>query len=165
MKNKDDLLSFFGQNQIKFAIHEHSPVYTCGDAAIHLKDLPGIGTKNLFLRNKKGDRHYLVSVPDEKIVNLKILSEVIGEGSLSFASPERLRKYLGVEPGSVTILGLINDLEQAVDAIIDKKLWEAELVHCHPLVNTATVLLGKLELREFFKKIGREVRVMEVPEK
>ena len=99
---------------IPYELFEHPPVHTADEAAIHWQSIPGAAVKNLFLRNKKGDRHYLVILGIDKQADLRHLVKVIGDDRLSFGSPERLQKYLGVTPGSVSPLGLIHDSARAV---------------------------------------------------
>ena len=104
--------------------------------------LPGAKTKNLFLRDKKGRRHFLVTVPHDVAVDLDALGAALGVGGVGFASAERLQKHLGIKPGSVSLLGLVNDEAHAVEFVIDRALWEADAVHAHPLVNTATMVVA-----------------------
>ena len=94
---------------IEYSAHEHPPIFTGEEAAEHWKDVPGVGIKNLFLRNKKGDRHYLVILAVEKQADLRQLVKVIGDDRLSFGSPDRLMSHLGVTPGSVSVFGLIHE--------------------------------------------------------
>jgi Ala-tRNA(Pro) deacylase len=124
--------------------------------------MPGVHTKNLFLRNKKGDKHFLVAVGYEKKVNLKALADVLGE-KLSFASPERLKERLELEPGSVTLLGVINDPDHQVTAIIDEPLSKSEALCCHPLVNTATLVIPWQGMIRFFQATGHQYIVSDVP--
>jgi Ala-tRNA(Pro) deacylase len=148
---------------IGFQRYDHPPVATCEEAASYLKGVPGTGSKNLFLRNKRGDRHYLVTVDEDTRVDLLKLSEVLGVGRLSFASSERLERCLGVQPGAVTILALVNDLAGEVAAFIDRPLMEAELVQCHPMENTSTVVLRPQDILSYLTHHGRTVTVFDVP--
>ena len=146
---KSETLSLLTQLKIEFSCIEHPPIFTCSDAAIHLRGAPGQGTKNLFLRDKKGRKHFLVSVPESKQVDLGVLAKQLGVAKLGFGTAEKLRALLGVDPGSVTIFGLLNDSEKQVSLFVDRELWSASLLHCHTLVNTATVLLSPTELDRF----------------
>jgi Ala-tRNA(Pro) deacylase len=161
----DDILPFLDQHNIVYTRFDHPPVFTCEDANKHLSHVPGLGTKNLFLRDKTGKRHFLVSVPDWKVVELKSLATKIGVDRLSFASTDRLKRLLGVDPGSVTLLGLINDRELLVEVFIDEALWKAEAVHCHPLVNTSSLLLTPKELERFFALTAHQVQLIDIPSK
>jgi Ala-tRNA(Pro) deacylase len=104
-----DVYQFLADNQVEYKRHDHPPVYTVADVERLVPPLPAAKTKNLFLRDKKGKRHFLVVVPAKKQVDIKTLGAVIGAGRLSFGSADRLKRYLGVDPGSVTILAIIRD--------------------------------------------------------
>ncbi len=134
---------------IKYEVVEHEPVHTMED--MDRLGLPekGLLCKNLFLRDTKGKRHFLVSCDEKKKVDLERLGRLIGAGKLSFASEERLEKYLKVKPGSVTPLALMNDTEHAVEFFIDKDVTRAKSVGVHPLENTATVFLSYKDLDKF----------------
>ena len=92
--------------------------------------------KNLFLRDKRGERHILVVVPHEKSVDLKAFAAVLGIKKLALASPDRLKEHLGIEPGAVSILGIVNDKRKKVEVVVDQAVWKADTWQCHPLVNT-----------------------------
>ena len=124
---------FLAQNHIEYERHDHPPVYTVADVERLVPPLPAVKTKNLFLRDKKGRRHFLVAVPAKKRVDIKGLGAVIGAGRLSFGSPDRLKKYLGVEPGSVTVFATINDPENAVELYFDRMLWNEAQFQFHHL--------------------------------
>ena len=144
--------------QISFTRYEHPPVATVEEAAAHWAGIEGTHCKNLFLRNQKGDRHYLVVVEHLKRVDLRRLAEQIGDGKLSFASPERLMAHLGLTPGSVSPFGLINDHARAVRVFLDLDLESAALVAFHPNINTATLLISGAGFRRFLAACGNPVR-------
>lgn len=158
------LIAFLKELGIPFDHILHPPVSTAEEAASIIGDLPGTPSKNLFLRDKAGRRHFLVSVPFHMQVNLKALAPVLNTDRLSFGSPERLHRFLGVLPGAVTLLGLINDPDNHVETVIDQELWQAPLIHCHPLVNNETVLIAPIGLQQLFQAIGHSARVIRVPE-
>jgi Ala-tRNA(Pro) deacylase len=143
--------------------YEHPAVMTVEESERLVPRLPGAKTKNLFLRDKKGARHWLVTVPHDLPVDLKALGALLDADRLGFASADRLLKYLGVTPGSVSLLGLVNDTGHAVQFVIDRRLWEAEAVHAHPLVNTATVVLAHAQLERFLAATGHSPRIEEIP--
>jgi len=128
------LEAFLAHHRIEAARHEHPPVMTVAESERLVPPLPGAKTKNLFLRDKKGARHFLVTVPYDLAVDLDALALLLGAGRLGFASADRLMKHLGVTPGSVSVLALVNDATKAVELVVDRRLWEAEAVHAHPLV-------------------------------
>jgi len=117
-----DIYKFLNDHDIRFTRYDHAPVFTVEDVKHHVPPLPARRTKNLFLRDNKGKRHFLLIVNDDKMVDLKALPSTLGISKLSFGSPARLRNYLGVDPGSVSVLAIANDLNHKVDIIIDE-LW------------------------------------------
>ena len=157
------IYEFLESNDIAYERHDHPPVFTCEDVNRLIPDLPGSKTKNLFICDGKGKQHFLVSVPDEKAVNLKSLGEALGVKRLRFASANRLEKHLKLEPGAVTILGVLNDTAGNVSVVVDQALWDAEALQCHPLVNTATLVISLENLRKFLECTGHPARVMDVP--
>ncbi len=142
---------------IAYTVTEHEAAFTVEQADHLYGHLPGAHTKNLFLRNKKGDRHYLVLVESHKQVDLKALRGKLGESTLSFASPERLQRYLGLTPGSVSPFGLINDGQRAVKVLVDRDLFSAETLNFHPNINTATVTLARTAFERFLAHVGHEL--------
>jgi len=158
-----DLPRFLEQHGITSARHEHAAVMTVEESLRLVPKLPGAKTKNLFLRDKKGRRHFLVTVPHDKAVDLNALASAIGVNGVGFASAERMQKYLGITPGSVSFLALVNDRELAVEFVIDRALWDADAVHAHPLVNTATMIVVHADLERFLGATGHVPRVIDVP--
>ena len=143
---------------IEYEVFEHPPVFTAEEAALHWSAIPGARIKNLFLRNKKGDRHYLVILGIEKQADLRQLVKLIGDDRLSFGSPERLSKYLGVTPGSVSPLGLIHDTAHAVRVIVDSDLKQADRLIFHPNDNTASLTISGADFVRFLERQGNSVR-------
>lgn len=141
---------------------EHPPVFTVEQANRHRGDIPGGRTKNLFLRNKKGRRHYLVVTDAEKTIDLKSLKEQVGESALSFASPERLQKYLGLTPGSVSPFGIINDVNDEVTVLLDRDLLRHDALGFHPNVNTATLVIPTQDFQRFLDHCGNAVKILRI---
>ncbi|MET0917132.1 MAG: prolyl-tRNA synthetase associated domain-containing protein [Burkholderiales bacterium] len=158
-----DLSEFLRKHGVDAARHEHPAVMTVEESKRLVPKLPGAKTKNLFLRDKKGRRHFLVTVPHDVAVDLDALAAALGVGGMGFASAERLQKHLGLKPGSVSLLGLVNDSAHAVEFVLDRKLWEADAVHAHPLVNTATMVVRHADLERFLAATGHVPRVIDVP--
>jgi Ala-tRNA(Pro) deacylase len=150
--------------EITYARHDHGPVYTCEEAA---RALPDIGdaahTKNLFLRDKKGRRHWLVVTLCSKAVDLRQLAERVGADTLSFGSAERLAARLRITPGAVTALALVADPGHEVELVIDADAWRHDALCCHPLVNTSTLVLSRRDLQRFFDFTGHTPRIVNVP--
>jgi len=155
-----DLYAVLDELEISYTRYEHTPVFTCDQAYAALPDTPAVQTKNIFLRDKRGRRHLLLVTTCEKAVDIKRFAEQIGADRLSFASPERLMKYLGVEPGSVTVLGLIHDTANAVELYIDADVWETPEWRCHPLVNTATLVISRPDIEKFVARTGHTPHVV-----
>jgi Ala-tRNA(Pro) deacylase len=145
---------------IAYQRYDHPPVFTGEDASLHWAGIPARGMKNLFLRNKKGDRHYLVILPIEKEADLRRLVKVIGDDRFSFASPDRLAKHLGLTPGSVSPFGLLNNPSHTVQVIVDTDLRGAGLLIFHPNLNSHSVTITGPDLERFLKSTGHVVRWM-----
>lgn len=136
---------------INYVRYEHVPVFTIQEASELDMDTKAHHCKNLFIRNRKGNQHYLVIIEESKKVDLKKLSLQLKSTPLNFASEDRLDKFLGLKPGSVTPFGLINDINKEVIVVIDEiyKNQQENMTICfHPNVNTATI---ELTLRDFQK--------------
>ena len=154
---------FLKENQITYTRHDHPAVYTVEEADRLVPELSAAKTKNLFLRDDKGRRHFLVVIPGHKQVDLKTLKDRMGIKRISFGSPERLKKHLGIEPGAVSILALYNDKVLAVELFMDQELWTSESFQCHPLVNTATLEITRDNLIRFLEITGHEMKLIDVP--
>ncbi|HEX7542682.1 MAG TPA: prolyl-tRNA synthetase associated domain-containing protein [Patescibacteria group bacterium] len=146
MENVYQTLDLLG---IKYKKFEHPMMHTVEDADKLDFKIPGGVNKCLFLRNKKGDKHYLVLIKGTKRLDLKNLEKLLNEARLSFASPERLMKYLRITPGSVSPFGLINDLDKVVVFIVDNELLAHEQIALHPNINTQTLVLKTEDFRKF----------------
>jgi Ala-tRNA(Pro) deacylase len=143
---------------IPYTAHEHPPIFTGEEAAEHWRGVPGVGVKNLFLRNKKGDRHYLVIVAVDKQVDLRQLVKIVGDDRLSFGSAERLMSCLGVTPGSVSVFGLIHDGARPVQVIVDEALRGAGRLIFHPNDNRASVSIAFDDFARFLASRPNQVR-------
>jgi Ala-tRNA(Pro) deacylase len=147
---------------IPYQRFEHPPVFTSEEAEVHWRGLPGVPCKNLFLRNKKGDRHYLAIVPIAKRVDLKDLVKTLGDDRLSFGSPERLIGELGLTPGSVSPFGLLNDPDGSVVVLVDEDLRGAAGLIFHPNINTASVVVSWEGLERFLNSRTNRVRHLRI---
>ena len=145
---------------IPYTLHEHPPVFTVEEAEAHWAGIEAAHCKNLFLRNQKGTRHYLVVLDHRKQADLKALAQKIGDDRLSFASPERLLKYLGLTPGSVSPMGLIHPGAREVIVVLDAGLLASERVGFHPNRNTATITVATADFLRFLESTGNVVRRM-----
>jgi len=157
-----DIEAFLRRHGIDARRHEHAAVMTVEESERLLPPVPGAQTKNLFLRDKKGLRHFLVTLPHDLAVDLNGLGTLLGAGRLGFASAERLRKHLGIAPGAVSVLALCNDSDGAVEFVIERALWEAPVLQAHPLVNTATLIISHADLERFVAATGHSPRVIDL---
>ena len=147
---------------IPFERYEHPPVATAEAADAHWAGIDAMHFKNLFVRNQKGTRHYLLIVRHSKRADLRAVADQIGDGKLSFGSPERLRTHLGVTPGSVSPFGLIHDQPHAVRVVIDRDLQTAGRVSFHPNINTVTITLSRADFERYLAAMGNPVQYVSV---
>jgi Ala-tRNA(Pro) deacylase len=147
---------------IAFERYEHPAVFTVDEAEAHWDGIEATHCKNLFLRNQKGSRHYLVILVASKKADLRSVSDQLGDGKLSFGSPERLKRCLGLTPGSVSPFGLINDREHAVRVALDRDLQAASRVSFHPNINTATLTLTFGDFTRFLEACGNPVQYVRI---
>ncbi len=155
------LLAWLDELGIATRTVEHPAVYTVEQARQHRLGMAGGFSKNLFVRNKKG-RMWLLVLEESRAVRLKELAKQLGAGRFSFASEQRLRRWLGVEPGSVTPFGVVNDPDGAVTVVGDQGLLDLGTLHFHPLVNTMTTAIAAEDLLGFLEASGHVPRVVEI---
>lgn len=156
----EKLLSALDDLGLKTSTLNHEAVFRVGEGDGIKDQLPGAHTKNLFLKDDKG-RLWLISAEQQTQINLKALPGTIGSGRLSFGSEERLFAALGVRPGSVTALGLVNDPGHKVTFVLDRALADADIVNFHPLTNTATTSLSQADFRRFLEWQGRTPMIVD----
>lgn len=158
-----DIYNFLKENNIPYQKFDHPAVFTCEESKKMCPEMPGVSIKNLFLVDKKDNNFYLVVVGCDKSVDLKKLREILlVSKKLTFASAEDLQKYLGVDPGAVTMLGLIHDTEHKVKVYVDEIIWGQSL-GCHPLVNTATLVIAPEGIIKFMAATGHFYKVAAIP--
>ncbi|MBL6615760.1 MAG: prolyl-tRNA synthetase associated domain-containing protein [Reyranella sp.] len=162
MLDPQQLFARLDQLGIAHRTVEHPPVFTVEEAKALRGDLPGHHIKNLFLRNKK-EEMWLVVALEDRAIDLKRLGDALSAGRLSFGSAERLKRTLGVEPGSVTPLALVNDESRAVRLVLDRGLADGGPVNAHPLVNTMTTALAPADLQRFFQATGHSPHWLDFP--
>ena len=162
VKTRGDLLQFLADLGIEVTTRDHAPVFTVAEAAALAHDIPGGHTKNLFVKDKK-DQFFLLTVEENAVVDLKTVHTIIGAASkVSFGKPEKLMDYLGVIPGSVTVLGAINDTGKNVTFILDQALMQFDVINCHPLSNDATTSIRRDDLLRFLEATGHKPLVLKV---
>ena len=160
MYNKAQVYELLEKNKIPYEKVEHEPVYTVAEAdALNLPH-PEAATKNLFLKDKKG-KYFLLVARENSQVNLKELQGSLDSAALHFASAESLLEILGLIPGSVSPLGILNDEDRCVEVAIDAEL-KNKLIAMHPNENTATVWMEEVELNKIISGHGNKVRFVEL---
>lgn len=160
---KENVLKKMQELNIDYKEVEHVPVYT-------IEDMDNLGNifedakicKNLFVRDQKGKRHFLIVMPEEKRAPLSEIATKIGSTKLSFASSERLMKYLKLTPGSVTPLAIINDEENAVEVIFDEDLKNEKLLGVHPCENTSTILITPSNLEKYVNELNNKLKYIKI---
>ena len=156
--NKQQIYDYLQKNSIRHEITEHKAVYNMAELAEVPCPYPEADAKNLFVRDDKKQNYYLITVKGEKRVNLKAFRKAQGTRNLSFASAEDLMERLGLIPGAVTPLGVLNDETRSVKVFLDRDfLQEPGLVGVHPNDNTATVWLKTEDLIRIIREHGNEV--------
>lgn len=150
----DEVLAFLESNGLDYKIHMHPPLPTIELALEYWKEIDSVHCKNLFFRNHKGNRHYLVVFDSEQSMAIHDLEHILHQGKLSFASPERMDKWLGLCPGSVSPFGLINDTENHVHLFLDETLREQPSLSFHPNDNRFTVVIEREEFERYLTLIG-----------
>lgn len=158
----EDLFRLLDTVGITHETHWHQPVFTVAESQALRGTLPGGHSKNLFLKNKKGDL-WLVTAAEDAAVDLKALTKTLGAGRLSFGKPDLLTEVLGVEPGSVTPFGLMNDTERRVVFVLDQRLAAMAPLNFHPLVNNATTAISPAGFRSFLEVTGHATVAVEFP--
>ena len=158
--DRDRLLAWMAEQGIDHVTHDHPAVFRVEEGLELKAAMPGAHTKNLFLKDKKG-RLWLISARQDTVIDLKRAPSLIGSDRLSFGNETLMWETLGVRPGSVTALGLINDLDRRVAFVLDRRLWDAETVNFHPLTNTATTALDQATFRRVLALLGREPLVVD----
>jgi Ala-tRNA(Pro) deacylase len=154
MRGQAELYNLLEKLGIQYEYHEHPPLATIEDARIHWVNFNSGRCKNIFFRNHKGDRHYLVILEHLQQLNIRDLEKRLKQGKLTFASDQRLKKYLGVEPGSVSPFGIINDSGKHVHLFIDEKLKEFDRLTFHPNQNTASLVISQSDFLKFLEHSG-----------
>ena len=147
---------------IAFEYHPHPPAPTIEIARQYWKDIDATHCKNLFFRNHKGNRHYLVIIEHSQELAVRDLEQRLKQGKLSFASGERMQKYLGLTPGSVSPFGLINDTGRHVHLFLDQHLRESARISFHPCINTASIVVSFGDFEKFLTFTGNTFEYLDL---
>jgi Ala-tRNA(Pro) deacylase len=163
MRGEPGLMADLAALGIPFESHEHAAVFTVAESTQLHRDIPGAHTKNLFLRDQAG-AFWLVTVPAEARVDLKALPVAIGSKRVSFAKPDDMARLLGIAPGSVTPLAMINAAPGSVAVVLDTDLAAADRINVHPLRNTATLGLAGADVLRLLAHWGHKPVVAAIPQ-
>lgn len=156
------VFEFLDAHGIRYTWYEHPEAPTCEIALRYCREDGARHCKNLFLRNHKGDRHYLVCFDAEQRLAIHDLEHRLRQGRLSFASEQRMERWLGLSPGSVSPFGLINDAEHHVHLFLDERMRTWEKLAFHPNDNRATVLLTQEEFAKYLALTGNSYEYIEL---
>ena len=157
------LYDYFSTENIVYERLDHPPVYTADEAELLVPKARGAHAKNLLVEDRKDGRLFMLTVPFGVRVDLAGTASVLGTNKLRFASADLMQSTLGITPGAVSMLALVNDRAGRVTLVLDQTLCEAEAVQCHPLVNTATLVIDRENLFRFLTAIDHEPQVIPVP--
>jgi Ala-tRNA(Pro) deacylase len=154
LRGDQRIYDLFLHLNIPYDYYEHPAVPTVEEASKYWVDIDAAHCKNLFFRNHKGNRHYLVILDYRNSLNIRELEQKLRQGKLSFASPERMMKYLGLTPGSVSPFGLLHDVENHVHLFIDQHLSHAQRISFHPNLNTASLVIRYEDFLRYLSHVG-----------
>lgn len=156
------VLDYLTSNNIEYSWYTHDEAPTIEIARTQWRADGSKHCKNLFFRNHKGNRHYLVVLDCERDLHIHDLEQRLHQGKLTFASPRRMAQYLGLCPGSVSPFGLINDSENHVHLFIDENLKKEESLSFHPNDNRATVVISQPEFMRYLSMVGNSYEFIEL---
>lgn len=160
MRGQQQVYDYLNKLGISFEYYEHPEAPTIEIAAQYYRGENTILCKNLFFRNHKGNRHYLVIMDSRHAMDIHDMEHRLHQGKLSFASSERMMKYLGVRPGSVSLFTLVNDVNHEVTLFVDSQLLKAEKVSFHPNDNTASLVISVENMKKFICNIGNSYEIL-----
>src|SRR3954468_11878242 len=163
LRTRDEIQARLADLGIEARTYDHPAVFTVEESHQHTRHVPGAHCKNLFLKDKKGAL-WLVTCADERRVDLNALSKRLGAARFSFGRADLLREVLGVEPGSVTPLAIVNDTDRRATHVLDKELLDSALMNCHPLRNDAMTTLRGEDLLRFVRSTGHEPLIVDLDE-
>ncbi|MBC8319557.1 MAG: prolyl-tRNA synthetase associated domain-containing protein [Bacteroidetes bacterium] len=152
--NREKVFQVLEDLKIEFELFEHPPLDTIKVALKYWKDIDAVHCKNLFFRNHKGNKHYLIIIKDTTPFSIHSLEKKLKQGKLTFGSEKRLQKYLGVKPGSVSPFGLVNDIDHHVKLFLDEELQKADSISFHPNDNTASLVIKNADFIKYLKYMG-----------
>ncbi|OYT14791.1 MAG: prolyl-tRNA editing protein [Bacteroidetes bacterium 4572_77] len=162
LNDRQKVLDCLKELHIDYDMHEHPPTPTIHEALKYWGEMESTHCKNLFFRNHKGKKHYLVIFDHAKQLRIKDLEQRLKQGKLSFASEKRMAKYLAIKPGSVSLFGLLNDQENHVHVFLDKNLLNSEYISFHPNDNTASLKISQEGFQQFLRFSGNSFEFLDL---
>ncbi|MBI5397977.1 prolyl-tRNA synthetase associated domain-containing protein [Candidatus Woesearchaeota archaeon] len=153
---------YLKKNGIEYRLYGHPAVFTCEEAEIHCKDVPGMACKNLFLREKDTGKFFLVIMPASERLAMKKLEKILGIKKLAFAKEEELFYILKLTPGAVSPLGLVNDMNKMTQTVVDSKVWNADELSFHPNLNTESIALSNTAFRKLITSFSAHPRIADL---
>ena len=162
MRGQQQVYDYLEQQGIGFDYYEHPEAPTIEIASQFYRGEGTVLCKNLFFRNHKGNKHYLVIMDARHNMDIHEIEHQLHQGKLSFASPERMMRYLGVKPVSVSLFTLVNDVNHEVILFVDRKLMDAPKVSFHPNDNTASLVISNSDMLKFIESIGNRYEFMDL---
>lgn len=156
------LAAWLEEKGVEYTLHTHQAVSTAVEAKIHCSHIPGLHCKNLFLKEKAKDNYFLVTIPADQRLDIKVLKVKLNSAHLTFANEEDLEKYLGLTKGAVSPLGLVNDNINKVTYVVDESVWSADRVTFHPNINTETLELSQEAFHGFINNTGNTKLVVKM---
>ncbi len=157
------LKRWLADHNINYVLHTHPAVFTVPEAKKYCYHIPGTHCKNLFLKNKKSEQLYLITIPHDKRLDLNQFRRSVGAPKIRFAESEVLSEVMGITSGAVSPLGLVNDRDNRVIFIIDKEIWNAETVCCHPNINTETLQIPGPDFRKLIYATSTSIEIKNLP--
>jgi Ala-tRNA(Pro) deacylase len=158
MYNSIKLIELLKKEKYNFEVHQHEALFTVEDSKNLRGKIDGAHSKNLFLKNKKGE-FFLLSCEEADEINLKKISKSLNLGNVSFAKEGYLDQYLKIKPGSVSPFALLNDKNGSVNFYLEKNLYESKFVNFHPLINTLTITIESRKFIEFMIENNKKIHI------
>jgi len=155
-RGDSEVYEWFDRLEIKFEYYEHPPAPTAEIASLYWKDIDAAHCKNLFFRNHKGNQHYLVIFHYQQNILIRDLEQRLMQGKLTFASPERMDRYLQIVPGSVSPFGLIHDKDHHVVLFLDENLQKYDRISFHPNLNEASLVIAFGDFIKYLEAVGNK---------
>ena len=160
--NAKKICDYLKHKSISFAVYEHQPVYTVQDVKNAKLDIPGVATKNLFLRDKKKTKYFILISNEDKKINLKEVGKCIATKNLTFASAEELNDIIGLQMGNVGPFGIVNDIEKKVSILLDSELVDKPNINLSANSLTTTITIDYSELLKFINCVGSNYSIVEI---